>query len=100
MVLLHALDLETKRELAAVLAGDHVVGCDGPLAEKFAWCVEGFCRCISRKSEAVTVDTLDHAWQLYNPILPLAVFLTMGMVVSSICRLRSVLNSSLSTEKE
>lgn len=36
MVLLHALDLETKRELAAVLAGDHVVGCDGPLAEKLA----------------------------------------------------------------
>ena len=34
MVLLHALDLETKRELAAVLAADHVVGCDGPLAEK------------------------------------------------------------------
>ena len=36
VVLLHALDLETKRELAAVLAGDHVVGCDGPLAEKLA----------------------------------------------------------------
>lgn len=35
VVLLHALDLETKRELAAVLAADHVVSCDGPLAEKF-----------------------------------------------------------------
>ena len=35
VLLLNTLDLETKRELAAVLAGDSVVGCDGPLAEKF-----------------------------------------------------------------
>ena len=30
----HNLDLETKRELYAVLASDLVVGCDGPLAER------------------------------------------------------------------
>ncbi|CAJ1395151.1 unnamed protein product [Effrenium voratum] len=31
----HSLDLETRRELASVLAADHVVGCDGPLSEKY-----------------------------------------------------------------